>query len=158
MIKHHPNNPSRLVLASIVLLLLAAGFMVHPIRAEDAHDSQAAAVTAMHGWLKEIDQNAYAQSWKDASALFQKAVTSDQWTSALNSARTPLGKCNDRKLASALHQTEVPGPSGTIKGDFIVAQFDSSFENLKYAVETVCFEKAPDGTWKASGYYIKPKT
>jgi hypothetical protein len=23
-------------------------------------------------------------------------------------------------------------------------------------VETVTFEKAPDGTWKAAGYYIKP--
>jgi hypothetical protein len=131
--------------------------ITRPAHADDAGDPKAAAVAAMMTWLQEIDQDKYAQSWSDASATFQKAVTSDGWTSALNSVRTPLGQCTDRKLASALHQTDIPSPSGTIKGDFVVAQFDSSFDNLKYAVETVCFEKAPDGTWKASGYYIKPK-
>ncbi|MCE0499699.1 MAG: DUF4019 domain-containing protein [Methylacidiphilales bacterium] len=157
MIKQYPNT-SRFAQAAIVLLL-AAGFMVHPVRGEDATiDPRPDAVAAMQVWLKEIDQNQYAQSWTDASASFQKAVTSDGWTSALNSVRTPLGKCTDRKLASALHQTEVPSPTGVQKGDFVVAQFNSSFENLAYAVETVCFEKAADGTWKASGYYIKPKT
>jgi DNA-binding helix-hairpin-helix protein with protein kinase domain len=111
----------------------------------------------MQTWLNEIDKNQYAQSWTEASASFQKAVTSDQWIAALNGVRTPLGKCTVRKLASSMHQTEVPSPTGPQKGDFVVAQFNSSFENLAYAVETVCFEKASDGRWKASGYYVKPK-
>ncbi len=76
---------------------------------------------------------------------------------ALNGARTPLGKCTGRKLASAMHQTSVPAPEGVVKGDYVIAQFNTSFENLQYAVETVTFEKAADGTWKASGYYVKPK-
>ena len=148
----------RLLFASLVLLMALAGLIVRPIRADDTIDPKIAAVAAMQTWLKEIDQNQYAQSWKDASAFFQKAVTSDTWTADLNAARTPLGKCTDRKLASSLHQTQVPGPTGMVKGDFVIAQFNSSFENLAYAIETVCFEKAPDGTWKASGYYVKPKT
>jgi hypothetical protein len=43
------------------------------------------------------------------------------------------------------------------KGTFIVAQFETSFENMKFARETVCFEKETDGTWHAAGYFIKPQ-
>jgi beta-lactamase regulating signal transducer with metallopeptidase domain len=158
VINQYPSKSPRFILASAILILAIAGFIIHPIHAEDAADPRPAAVAAMQTWLQEIDQSRYPQSWKDASASFQKAISSDQWVAALNSVRTPLGKCTARKLASSLHQTEVPGPTGPLKGDFVVAQFNSSFDNLAYAVETVCFEKAPDGTWKASGYYIKPKT
>lgn len=145
-------------LAIVGLIPVLAGFIIGPIHAEDAADPRPAAVAAMQTWLREIDQSQYAQSWKDASASFQKAAPSDQWVAALNSVRTPLGKCTARKLASSLHQAEVPGPTGPQKGDFVIAQFNSSFENLANAVETVCFEKAPDGRWRASGYYIKPRT
>lgn len=158
MIKHHPYKSPRFLLAGTILALLFAGAIVRPVHADDTADLKTAAVAAMQTWLKEMDDGKYGQSWNDASASFQKAVTSAQWIAVSNSVRTPLGKCTDRKLASALHQTDVPGPSGTIHGDFVIAQFNSSFENLAYAVETVCFEKAPDGTWKASGYYIKPRT
>jgi len=156
MINRFQNKPLCLLLAGIVLLLV----IVQPIRAEDAQSSaKQAAVAAMQAWLGEIDQGQYAQSWKDASALFQKAAASEKWVAALNSVRTPLGKCKERKLASAEYLTEVPSPPGPpLKGDFVVAQFKSSFENLAYAVETVCFEKASDGTWQASGYYIKPSS
>lgn len=156
MINHYPNKSPCFLLAGTILVLLVLSFIVRPVRASDATDPRPATVAAMQTWLKEIDQNQYGQSWKDASASFQKALTSDQWTAALNAARSPLGKCTGRKLASSLHQTEVPSPTGMQKGDFVVAQFNSSFENLAYAVETVCFEKTADGTWKASGYYIKP--
>lgn len=158
MINHYQNKSPRFLWAATILVLLVLGCIVRPVRANDTADPKPLAVTAMQVWLKEIDQNQFAQSWKDASPSFQKAVTSDQWTADLNGVRTPLGKCTDRKLASSMHQTEVPSPTGIQKGDFVVAQFNSSFENLAFAVETLCFEKAPDGTWKASGYYIKPKT
>jgi beta-lactamase regulating signal transducer with metallopeptidase domain len=157
MINQYQSKSPRYVLAGTVLALVLVGLMLGPIRADDATDAKTVAVAAMQTWLKEIDQSQYGQSWQDASATFQKAISSDGWSAALTSVRTPLGKCTDRKLASALEQTEVPGPTGPIKGDFIVAQFNSSFENLAYAVETLCFEKAPDGTWKASGYFVKPK-
>jgi len=159
MINQYQNKSPRLLLAGTVLTLIILGFIVRPIRADDTAqaDPKTAAVAAMQTWLQEIDQGQYAQSWKDASASFQKAITSDGWTAALNAARTPCGECKGRKLASALHQTEVPSPTGVQKGDFVIAQFDSSYENLASALETVSFEKASDGTWKASGYYIKPK-
>ena len=157
MIHHYQTKSARFSWMSAVLALVLLGFIVRPVRADDAAAIKAAAVAAIQTWLHEIDQNQYAQSWKDAAASFQKDLTAEQWTEALHGARTPLGKCTERKLVTAVHQTEVPTPTGTQKGDFFIAQFDSSFENEKYAVETVCFEKAADGTWKAAGYYVKPK-
>jgi hypothetical protein len=155
MINHYPNRSPHSLAAILILIVLVTGAVLRPVQAAEA-DSKQAAVAAMQTWLQEIDHGHYDQSWSDAASSFQKAITSSQWVTALKEARTPEGACLARKLASAMEQTGVPSPTGTQHGDFVIAQFNSSFENLKYAVETVTFEKAPDGIWKAAGYYIKP--
>ena len=148
------NKPPRFALPAFIGLAL----LLPAARAEDHASAKQAAVASMQSWLTEVDQGQYAQSWKDASAAFQKAASSAQWVALSTSVRTPLGKCKERKLASAEYLTEIPNPAGQpLKGEFVVAQFDTSFENMAYTIETVCFEKAPDGTWKSSGYFIKPK-
>ena len=152
MINRLSSRMSGTAVAFLVLVMLGAAALLHPVRA-DAGDAKQAAVAAMQTWLAEMDAGQYDQSWQDAAASFQGAVTSAKWTAVSNSVRTPLGKCLGRKLASSVEQQD---PSATAKGDFVIAQFDSSFENLKYAIETVTFQKAPDGSWKAAGYYIKP--
>jgi beta-lactamase regulating signal transducer with metallopeptidase domain len=154
MINHYPNRSPRPLAAIFILVMLILGVILRPVRAAEA-DPKQAAVAAMQPWLGEMDHGQYGQSWTDAAPSFQQAVTSQKWIDLSNSVRAQLGKCLDRKLVSAMEQT---GDSGAQKGDFVIAQFDSSFKNLKYAVETVCFEKAPDGNWKAAGYYIKPKS
>jgi beta-lactamase regulating signal transducer with metallopeptidase domain len=141
MINHYPNRSPRHLAAIFVLTVFVTGFVLRPVRAADT-DPKGAAEAAMQTWLGEMDGGQYAQSWKDASPAFQQAVAEQKWTDLSTSVRTPLGKCLNRKLASAMEQTDVPG--GTPKGDFVIAQFNSSFENLKYAIETVTFEKAPD--------------
>lgn len=134
------------------LVALIALFLALPARA----DEKANAVAAMEAWLSSIDAGKYAESWQSAAANFQKAVTEAEWVSTLNSVRTPLGACTSRKLASAFQQKEVPTPEGPVQGNFVIAQFETSFANLKYAIETVTFAQE-GGAWKASGYYIKPK-
>jgi beta-lactamase regulating signal transducer with metallopeptidase domain len=156
MLNHYPCRSTRPLGAILILVLLGGTALLRPVRADDG-DAKQTAVAAMQTWLQEIDASQYDQSWKDAAPSFQKALESTQWVSALDSVRTPLGKCEGRQLASALEQTDVPSPSGVQHGDFVIAQFETSFENMKYAVETVTFEKTPDGSWKAAGYYIKPR-
>jgi len=150
---------SRGWIISAIIFILSAFTVLSPLLADD--DAQAAAkkeaVAAMQAWLGEIDAGSYAKSWNDSAKSFQKAITSDNWVTALNGVRTPLGKSIQRQLASAACQTIVPKPGSLAKGDFVIAQFDSSFENMKYARETVTFEKEADGTWRAAGYYIKPQ-
>jgi hypothetical protein len=147
-------------MASAVVLTLGALTALSPARAgeDDQESAKKEAVAAMQTWLGEIDGGNYAKSWSDAAKSFQKAVTSDQWVTALNGVRTPLGKSIGRTLASAAYQTVVPKPGVEMeKGAFVIAQFESSFENLKYARETVTFQKEADGAWRAAGYFIKPQ-
>lgn len=139
-----------------LMLICAVLAFVTPAKSEDSPEKKAA-VEAMEAWLEVIDKGDYAKSWDEASSTFQGAISREKWVAALESVRKPLGKCTSRKLASAFEQKDIPKPDGTtLKGDFVIAQFESSFENLKFAVETVTFEKQ-DGAWKASGYFVKPK-
>lgn len=160
MIRHYTSKSTHAWLAATITLALSAILALSPSFAAEEGEATAKkeAVQAMQTWLGEIDGGDYAKSWSDASKSFQKAVTSTQWVAALSSVSAPDGKMLERKLASALYQSGVPTPGGQIlQGQFVIAQFDSSFENLKYARETVTFEKEADGTWRASGYYIKPR-
>ena len=74
------------------------------------------------------------------------------WVESLNGVRKPLGKLGSRKLKSARHISSVPGAPD---GNYVVMQFDTSFENKQAAVETVTFLQEKNGKWKAAGYYIK---
>lgn len=111
----------------------------------------------MQAWLALIDAGEYAKSWDQSSAFFKANVKRDFWVSSLKSVRSPLGKLEERQLASALHQQSIPQQDGTMKKvDAVIARFDTSFHNLDAARETVTFEREKDGSWRASGYYIKP--
>ncbi len=160
MIRNYHSKSNRGLVASMVVLTLGALMALAPTLAgeDDQEAAKKDAVAAMQTWLVEIDAGNYAKSWSDSAQSFQKALTSDKWVAALDQVRTPLGKSLSRNLASALHQTAIPKPTGeTVQGNWVIAQFDSSFENLKNARETVCFEKEADGTWRAAGYFIKAR-
>ncbi len=167
MIQNHPNRSMRPALGIAIALLLLTPIFFRPVYAEDkapkkeisANDAaKAEAVKAMTSWLNTIDEGDYPKSWKNASKFFRTAVTEEQWIAACKSVRGPLGKLIERELVSALYQTEIPLPDGTLKkAKVVIAQFDASYENLDSARETVTFEQEEDGSWRASGYYVKPK-
>ena len=159
MIKRYHDKSPRILLAGFASIVLAAVVCSISVRAADTapSDLKAAALASAQTWLLGIDGGQYKQSWKDASTAFQKQVTADQWEGMLRSAREPLGKCDQRKEVSAALQKDPPTPNGVLKGEFVIMQFDSSFENLKSAGETVTFTKEEDGSWKAAGYYIHPR-
>ncbi len=135
------------------LALVALATTSHLRAADD--DLKATAVKTMTPWLEQIDAADYAASYEAASATFQAALTKDQWIAALENVRTPLGKLVSRQIATASELSVLP--DGT-PGDFLLAQFQTAFNALPEATETVTFEKAPDGEWRASGYYIRPGT
>jgi hypothetical protein len=128
--------------------LLVSGLAVSAASA----DKQKAAVTAAETWLEKVDAGQYAESWKEAAELFRKAVTQAQWDQALQAARKPLGKCLSRKMKNCAYETSLPGAPD---GEYVVIQFDASFENKKAAVETVTPKLEKDGTWRVSGYFIR---
>lgn len=103
-------------------------------------------------WLALVDSGKYADSWQEASQIFKAAVTKEQWQNALRGSRDPLGKMLSRKLKSATYSKTLPGAPD---GEYVVIQYESSFEHKQSAVETVTPMLDKDGTWRVSGYYIK---
>jgi hypothetical protein len=132
-------------LAAVGLTLLA----VSALRADEA--SEGAAGAAAQKWLALVDTGNYADSWKQAASAFRKAVTAEQWSAALNASRGSYGALVSRKLKKAEYRTSLPGAPD---GQYVVLQYDSSFEHKKAAVETVTPMKDADGVWRVSGYFI----
>jgi hypothetical protein len=102
--------------------------------------------------LALTDSGKYAESWQEASASFKASVTQDQWLSALKSVRTPLGNFLSRKLKSANYTKTLPGAPD---GEYVVIQYDTSFENKKDSIETTVLTLEKDGKWRISGYLIR---
>jgi hypothetical protein len=103
-------------------------------------------------WLALVDSGKYGESWEQASQYFKAAVTKEQWQNALRASREPLGKVLSRNLKSATFRKTLPGAPD---GEYVVIQYDSSFEHKQSAVETVTPMLDKDGRWRISGYYIK---
>ncbi len=111
-----------------------------------------AALKAAKAWLALVDKGKYATSWQEAAAYFKNANTRDHWVQYLKGVRQPLGSVISRKVMEKMHTTYLPGAPD---GEYVVIQFDSSFENKKKAIETVTPMLDKDGSWRVSGYYIK---
>ena len=112
----------------------------------------AAAIGAAKGWLKLVDDGQYSQSWSQAAEYFRKNVSEGQWSKAIEPVRKPLGKALSRKVINSTYTTSLPGAPD---GQYVVIQFEASFENKHNAVETVTPMMEPDGQWRVSGYYIR---
>lgn len=67
-------------------------------------------------------------------------------------ARAPFGNRRVRTLKSATFATTFPGAPD---GEYVVFQFDTSFEQKAAAIETVTAIREKDGTWHVGGYYIR---
>jgi uncharacterized protein DUF4019 len=103
-------------------------------------------------WLALVDSQKYADSWQEAAQMFKAAVNKEQWQGMMSASRDPLGKMLSRKLKSATYTKTLPGAPD---GEYVVIQYESSFEYKQSAVETVTPMLDKDGKWRVSGYYIK---
>lgn len=132
----------------VVLALVLASFAASGQNV----DRENKAVASAEAWLDLVDGGKYADSWKQASEYFKNAVKLAQWEQSLVAVRKPLGKIISRKLSSKNYMTSLPGAPD---GEYVVIQFETSFQKKKSSVETVTPMKEKDGRWRVSGYYIK---
>lgn len=134
-----------------LLAVLLASYL--PATSQDHGAAVDAAEKSAQSWLRVVDSGHYATSWEQAAAFFRSKVTREQWENAMHSVRAPLGAVQARTLQSATYTTDLPRAP---KGEYVVLQYQTSFANLKKAVETVTPMKEADGSWKVSGYFIRP--
>lgn len=134
--------PLRLI---VVVLLL-----VPPLHAAQA-GTKAASKAAL-AWLHLIDAGRYPDSWTSAAPMFQRAVSRDDWTRALEQTRAPLGRAESRKQVYEMSTTSLPGAP---EGRYVVFQDRTAFTHRPSAIETVTCALDKAGTWQVAGYFIK---
>ena len=103
-------------------------------------------------WLALIDAGKYDESWEQAAEFFKSAVTKDSWKQQVSAVRNQTGKFKSRALKSARYSENLPNAP---PGKYVVIQYDSSF-GAGPAIETIVPMQEKDGSWKVSGYFVKP--
>ena len=141
----------RNIIAGFMVMLVLSVGVAKGVAGENT-GKEKAAVAVAEKWLALIDEGKYAESWKEAAEYFKAAVKQEQWEQSLQVVRKPLGKLVSRKVKSASYKTSLPGAPD---GEYVVIQFETSFENKKSSIETVTPMMDKDGKWRVSGYYIK---
>jgi hypothetical protein len=107
---------------------------------------------AAESWLVLVDTGRYDESWTEAAAYFKGAIDSGAWVKSLAAVRAPIGNLKSRTRQSAQAVTKLPGAPD---GEYVVFQFEASFDQKASAVETVTVSHEKDGAWRVSGYYIR---
>ncbi len=139
-----------LILMALVTSILVLGGCEK--KGESNPEAEKAAVECSQDWLALVDAAKYAESWDEAADFLRAAVGKDALSKSLLAARKPFGKMVSRELKSRQYTTSVPGaPSG----QYVIIQYETSFENKKSVVETITPMLEKDGKWRVSGYYIK---
>jgi len=139
------------VKSGLLMLLIGALLLGNALAFAD-DQSEKAAVESAKRWLALLDAADYGASWNEAAGLFRSAVSKTQWTQKVQPVRESLGKVESRTLKSATYSTSLPGAPD---GQYVVMQYQTSFERKKSALETVTMMLDKDGKWRASGYFIK---
>jgi predicted transcriptional regulator len=148
MMRSARPRQARFALAGAALFALVGILPAAPSESDAVSAAQAAA----KGWLAEIDAGRYGDSWEHASTLMRKAVSKSDWEKAASSVRGPVGALKSRTIQSATFTKSLPGAPD---GEYVVIVYDTKFEKAN-AVETVTPMREKDGSWKVSGYYVKP--
>ena len=149
-----------MILRKILIAVMLASFHMLPSFAEELTEEQkeiatakiGAAIDASKSWVTIVDSGRYNDSWSNAAQLFKDKVPEDQWETSLRQVREPLGKVVSREVANYQYMTNLPGAP---KGEYVVIQFKTSFEEKPQSVETITPMLDSDGQWRVSGYYIK---
>lgn len=99
-----------------------------------------------------MDSGQYGATWNGAAFDFKNSIDQPTWEKRAGAVRSPLGKVASRALGKATRSTTLPGAPD---GDYVVMQFNASFEHKATAAETVTMMKDRDGVYRVAGYFIK---
>ena len=137
-------------LSALIMMALLGLFVCNYSIAADGKEAKA--VETSKKWLSLVDDGKYSDSWETAADYFKAAITKTQWVQAITGVRKPLGKVISRTLKSKQYRTTLPGAPD---GEYLIIQFETSFDNKKTGIETITPMLDKDGVWRVSGYYIK---
>jgi len=140
-----PRSVSVLVLVAVVLAVTAA-------LATAQESATVPARASVDAWLALVDNGNYAASWDQAAGGFKNIIPVETWSTAVAGVRGPLGPVKSRALKSATTTTTVPGGPD---GEYVIFQFNTTFDQKASSVETVTAAKEKDGIWRVAGYFVR---
>jgi hypothetical protein len=132
--------------------MLALLFAAISLGSASAQASNLAAQAAAESWLGLVDGQRYAESWQAAATFFKNAITQQRWQAAVQTVRSPFGSLTSRAVTSTASARTLPGAPD---GEYVVLQFDTTFERKAMALETVSLVLEADGHWRVVGYFVK---
>lgn len=100
-------------------------------------------------WLQTLDRAEYADGWKSASSLLQKATPEAKWVNTTRSIRKPLGTMQNRYLASA---GTIETVEGFPDGEYVIVHFYTQFQHKPLVLETVTLLEQNKGNWSIIDY------
>lgn len=100
------------------------------------------------GWLSLLDRRDWGTAWETSATVFRSTVPLSSWIEGIPKAREPLGSLQDRRVAAAVHKSQLQGRPD---GDYVTVIFESKFEN-KEVEEILTTLREPDGRWRVTGY------
>jgi len=143
-----PDMKLHFTIKTLLLPFLLAGSMALAFADEQTDQAVAAAKT----WLGLVDTKQYKESWAEAAPFFKERVKEEEWGKMIASVRGPFGDLKSRELIGAQYTNALPGAPD---GEYVVIQFQTSFQKKAESVETITPMKDGQGVWRVSGYYIK---
>jgi len=135
-------------------LIIVTLMFLFPISKAAHADTErtAAALSASVLWLEKLDARDYAATWQSAASSFKAALSVEAWQQASRPVLEPLGAVKSRSKASATYTKTLPGAPD---GEYVVLQFNSSYDKKADAIETVVATLDADGQWRVGGYFIR---
>ncbi|OWK29605.1 helix-turn-helix domain-containing protein [Sphingomonas mucosissima] len=161
---HEPQSPpsprrSRAVgwaIGGTAMISLAAALLAvtspttqpadQPAPAATAPLTESEGVKAAREWLELGDAANWRDSYAATTQSFRTANTLENWQSAAEKVRSPLGRVVSRTLISDMDTPAPPNGYRTV-------QFRTDFASKKGAIETIALNRE-GGTWKVAGIYV----
>ena len=112
----------------------------------------AEAKAASASWLALADAGNEGAAWEQTADAFRAAVSRPDWERTAKALRAQYGAVKSRTVQAATYATSLPGAPA---GEYVVIKYLTQLEGDRTVVETVTPQRAKDGSWKVSGYFIK---
>ena len=101
-------------------------------------------------WLILIDDQNYADAYKQLGAAARDKISVEQWTKTVGGVRQPLGAVSSRALKDVKLTKTLPAMRD---GQYTIVRYDSVFAHKAAAVESITLE-SENGAWAVIGYFI----
>jgi len=128
-------------------------------------EAEEQAVVRAEEWLALVDVGDFEESWEHTAShfksgifekhFFKSGISKQQWQSSLRTVEDSLRKAVLRRLKSKRYTTKLPWEP---PGQYVVIEYETTFERQMNRTETVILMKESDGEWRVAGYKFKTDT